>query len=560
MLQLHDREALLPRERQRRFLEADGWVAWPGPALAEFLRQFIAHNRHARGRVRDRGPAADAGRHRGPDPVRRRHRRRDRARRRRPRDPPGRAARRRLRARAFRRDISVSSSGRSSNTVTWPTVAAWVRWRAGDGELPRDDHPRSRTRPESSSRHRSATASVTGSSSPPARWLGVARSALGVAERAVRGARELSREAAAPAPAAGATRADPAEHAGLARAARSRSAAPRAATRCSSCSRIGRTRPREVERADRQRRARADLDRRSPGRARRGADGRAAERAGGRGRDQPDRRGRGAAASRRRPAARGGARAGRADHRRPRARRARRGARRRRDVRARRRRRAKGPRRRARDRHGADRPVRGDRCRAGTGRIRGAPATLPSSCSRGEGENTRASRITNRRWAQSAFGTASAAALGPSDTVYSVTPLYHPSGLMMSIGGAIAGGARLAMARRFDAATFWEEVRRYGVTVASYTWTMLHELVDAPPQPGERHHPVRLFIGSGMPRDLWRRVEERFSPRACSSSTPRPRPARSSSTFAAPSRVDGPPLARQRRGADRRLRRRDRAD
>src|SRR6185437_6454667 len=47
---------------------------------------------------------------------------------------------------------------------------------------------------------------------------------------------------------------------------------------------------------------------------------------------------------------------------------------------------------------------------------------------------------------------------------------------------------------------------------ASYTWTMVRELVAAPAQPGERHHPVRLFIGSGMPRGLWRRVEERFAP------------------------------------------------
>src|SRR3954468_20373684 len=39
LLQLHDREALLPRERQRRFLMDDGWVAWPGPALAESMRQ-----------------------------------------------------------------------------------------------------------------------------------------------------------------------------------------------------------------------------------------------------------------------------------------------------------------------------------------------------------------------------------------------------------------------------------------------------------------------------------------------------------------------------------------
>ncbi len=49
ILQLHDREALLPREGQRRFLEADGWVAWPGPAMADFLHQFIDHNRMLEG-------------------------------------------------------------------------------------------------------------------------------------------------------------------------------------------------------------------------------------------------------------------------------------------------------------------------------------------------------------------------------------------------------------------------------------------------------------------------------------------------------------------------------
>ena len=130
----------------------------------------------------------------------------------------------------------------------------------------------------------------------------------------------------------------------------------------------------------------------------------------------------------------------------------------------------------------------------------------------GDGDNVRMSRITNGRWVTSALGTASSAALSPADTVYSVTPLYHPSGLMVSVGAAIAGGARLAMASRFAPATFWEEVRRYGVTVTSYTWTLLRELVEAPPQPGERHHPVRLFIGSGMPANLWRRVQRRFAP------------------------------------------------
>ncbi len=130
----------------------------------------------------------------------------------------------------------------------------------------------------------------------------------------------------------------------------------------------------------------------------------------------------------------------------------------------------------------------------------------------GSGARTRANRITNRRWSLSAFGTASAAALTPGDTVYGITPIHHPSGLLTGIGGAVAGGARLALAPRFDPATFWEEVRRYGVTVVTYTWAMAGELVAAPPDPAERHHPIRLFVGSGMPAGLWRRVRERFAP------------------------------------------------
>jgi putative long chain acyl-CoA synthase len=130
----------------------------------------------------------------------------------------------------------------------------------------------------------------------------------------------------------------------------------------------------------------------------------------------------------------------------------------------------------------------------------------------GEGERTQPNRITNGRWAVSAFGTASSAALTTSDTVYAVTPIYHASALLMSIGGAIAGGARLAIAKGFAPDTFWEEVRRYGVTIATYTWTMLRELVERAPDAAERHHPIRLFIGSGMPRGLWRRVDERFAP------------------------------------------------
>jgi putative long chain acyl-CoA synthase len=61
-----------------------------------------------------------------------------------------------------------------------------------------------------------------------------------------------------------------------------------------------------------------------------------------------------------------------------------------------------------------------------------------------------------------------------------------------------------------DPDTFWNEVRRYGATHVSYTWTSLHDVTLGAPNPAEQHHPIKMFMGSGMPRSLWRRAAERF--------------------------------------------------
>jgi putative long chain acyl-CoA synthase len=508
LLQLHDREALLPRERQRRFLEAEGWVAWPGPALAEFVNQFVAHNRMLEGGfvIEDRlltladiavpvlsvvgtvdeiAPAAGVRAIRQAAP----------------------------RADVYELDLHAGHFGlvvgSLSTTVTWPTVAAWAHWRAGTGELPENvkripDDGAVELVPEVRDR--------AGYGVELAAGVGVeaARAALGLAERAVRGARKLSHEAAAQLPrlarleriqpntrvslgllveerrlraprdvfflyedraydAAGVgERIDnvvrgllsigvrEGEHVGVLMSAR-----PSALAAAAAINRIGAVAVLMRPDGDPRREAALGQIERII------ADPERAELAAGLEEIETFVLGGGGA-----PRDLGIARATDMEQIDPNA-------------------------------VTLPRWYRPNPGRAGD---------LAFILFSGEGEYTRASRITNRRWAQSAFGTASAAALSPADTVYSVSPVYHPSGLMMSIGGAIAGGARLAVARRFDVSTFWEEVRRYGVTVASYTWTMLDEVVDAPPQPAERHHPLRLFIGSGMPRSLWRRVEERFDP------------------------------------------------
>jgi putative long chain acyl-CoA synthase len=123
-----------------------------------------------------------------------------------------------------------------------------------------------------------------------------------------------------------------------------------------------------------------------------------------------------------------------------------------------------------------------------------------------------AKQITNYRWALSAFGTASTAALGRDDTVYCLTPLHHDSALLVSLGGAVVGGARIALSRGLRTDRFVSEVRQYGVTVVSYTWAMLREVIDDPNFVLHGNHPVRLFIGSGMPTGLWRRIMDAFAP------------------------------------------------
>ncbi|HEY6881088.1 MAG TPA: AMP-binding protein, partial [Polyangiales bacterium] len=128
----------------------------------------------------------------------------------------------------------------------------------------------------------------------------------------------------------------------------------------------------------------------------------------------------------------------------------------------------------------------------------------------GKDEKPRAARITHRRWAVAAYGAAAASTLTSKDTVYCCMPLHHAAGMLVAVGGALVGGARLALNTNFKPDVFWTEARRYGATVVFYAGEMCRPLVDAPPTLGEQKNPVRLFAGSGMRIDVWKRLEDRF--------------------------------------------------
>ena len=124
----------------------------------------------------------------------------------------------------------------------------------------------------------------------------------------------------------------------------------------------------------------------------------------------------------------------------------------------------------------------------------------------------RTSNVSNGRWAVSAYGAAATCLLSSRDTVYCVLPLHHPAGMLVAVGGALVGRARLALARGFDPHDFWPQVRRCGATVMFYAGELCRALIDAPRSPAEGNHSLRMLAGSGMRIGLWRALVERFGP------------------------------------------------
>jgi putative long chain acyl-CoA synthase len=130
----------------------------------------------------------------------------------------------------------------------------------------------------------------------------------------------------------------------------------------------------------------------------------------------------------------------------------------------------------------------------------------------GANDELRPIAITNHRWALSAIGAAAVCTLEAADTVFCAVPLHHPTGLLVSVGAALAGGSRLALVEldpnRADFGhALRTEIRRVGATVVFYTGEMLRPLLGET----DRHLPVRLFAGSGMRPALAAQIRERFN-------------------------------------------------
>lgn len=112
-----------------------------------------------------------------------------------------------------------------------------------------------------------------------------------------------------------------------------------------------------------------------------------------------------------------------------------------------------------------------------------------------------------RIWGVTLFN--SALGTNSEDVTYVCLPLYH-SAALSAIVGTIYAGSTLALRNKFSVSQFWDDCRKYNVTVIQYIGETMRYLCNTPKKPNDRNHKVRLAIGNGTRADVWREFLNRF--------------------------------------------------
>lgn len=97
------------------------------------------------------------------------------------------------------------------------------------------------------------------------------------------------------------------------------------------------------------------------------------------------------------------------------------------------------------------------------------------------------------------------------DRLFTCLPLYHANAQYYSTMGSLAAGASLALAERFSASQFWEQVRKSGATIFNFIGAMLVILLKQPECAADRDHSIRLAYGApALARPVRDYVEKRY--------------------------------------------------
>ncbi|KAI4872118.1 hypothetical protein NFI96_031064 [Prochilodus magdalenae] len=101
------------------------------------------------------------------------------------------------------------------------------------------------------------------------------------------------------------------------------------------------------------------------------------------------------------------------------------------------------------------------------------------------------------------------------DVLYINLPLYHSAGFLIGFTGCIERGKRfirntVVLKRKFSASQFWDDCRKYNVTVMQYIGETMRYLCNTPKKDNDQDHKVKIAIGNGVRADVWNEFLKRF--------------------------------------------------
>lgn len=98
----------------------------------------------------------------------------------------------------------------------------------------------------------------------------------------------------------------------------------------------------------------------------------------------------------------------------------------------------------------------------------------------------------------------------PQDRMYDCLPLYHSVGGIVAIGALLVVGGAVVIRPRLSVSDFWRDVREEGCTLFQYIGELCRYLVNAPHQPIENRHSLRIACGNGLRPEVWEVFQSRF--------------------------------------------------
>jgi fatty-acyl-CoA synthase len=122
----------------------------------------------------------------------------------------------------------------------------------------------------------------------------------------------------------------------------------------------------------------------------------------------------------------------------------------------------------------------------------------------------KAARITHLRLLLTMHSFAAATGATARDVIYAPLPLYHTVGGVCAPGIALTVGGAIALRRQFSVTAFWSDCVRFEATLFQYIGELCRYLVNAPADPDEWRHRLRLVVGNGLRPDVWDRFKARF--------------------------------------------------